>query len=221
MVAATGPKFYPRVEPGPDPKQERKVNSAGRKTAEKRTGKLSTLEAWEGYRVFRDGRSPTGWIDLHRIPVVAIDTNGHALRMNLRKGKPEYVSPTPAGDDGGLFGSFGKILTFGGGDLFGGLLEISGNSELNAVRVEAGIAATGAIVAAGGLGASGIDELTGGGGFSSLVGVPAGASSIIPITLPPARQEPAAAQPRGSVFLPMLLAVGALAMVVILSPKKR
>jgi len=171
LATATGPKFYPRVQPGPDPAQTRKVNSAGKKTAEKRTGKLSTLATWEGYRVFQDARSPTGWIDQHRVPIVAVDTNGHALRMNLRNGKPEYVSPTPAGaDSGGLLGSISKVLAFTGADLGGLMLELTGNSAINNVRVGTGIAVTGGIVTAGGLGASSVAGLSGGGGLSGLLG---------------------------------------------------
>jgi hypothetical protein len=127
------------------------VNDEGKKAKDKRTGKLSTLEAWEGYRVFRDERSPTGWIDLHRIPIVAIDTNGHALRQNLRTGKVVYVDATPAGDDGFL-GKLSKGLTIFGGDIFGGILDAAGLDDLQEMRVQAGLAATAAIVGAGGIG---------------------------------------------------------------------
>lgn len=200
MVAAKGPKFYPRVEPGPDPKQTRKVNDLGQKARDSRTGKLSKLATWEGYRVFRDARSPTGWIDQHRIPVVGIDTHGHALRLNLRTGKPEYVHPTPAGSDGGLLGTISKGLQIFGGDVFGLGLDALGFEEVNRVRVQTGIAATVGIVGAGGLGATtlggltgatstagGVSALLGGGagGFASMVGSPVGGAGIVPLTPPP------------------------------------
>jgi len=231
VVAATGPKFYAKVEPGPDPKQTRKVNDLGQKARDSRTGKVSRLEVWEGYRAFRDTRSPTGWIDNHRVPIVGIDTHGHALRLNLRTGKPEYVHPTQAGSDGGLLGSISKGLQIFGGDVFGFALDAVGLEDANRVRVQTGIAATGAIVTAGGLGATSLAGLTGasstiggasallgGGGFASLVGSPVPASGIVPIGPAPAAQNASSARGSGGGVLFLVLASTAL--LLILSRKR-
>lgn len=219
MVAATT-KFYPRVQPPPDPAQTRKVNDAGQKARDKRTGKLSTLESWEGYRVFRDARSPTGWIDQHRLPIDAVDTNGHALRVNLQTGKLQYVSPTPAGSDGGLLGTLTKVLPFTG-DVFGGILNLTGNEDLARVRVQTGVAAAGAIVAAGGLGASDVSSLTGGGGLSTLLGAVAPASAILPMGGPVASSTSRAAQSGGGDWLtPAILVLGAVFVVLVLSKRR-
>jgi hypothetical protein len=219
VVSTTGPKFYPEVKPGPDPKQTRKVNSDGKEAKEKRTGKLSSLDLWEGYRVFRDARSPTGWIDQHRIPIVGIDTNGHALRLNLHTGKPEYVHPTPASAGSGFLGSLSKALAFSGADLGGLLLEVSGNSDLNKVRVSTGLSATTAIIGAGGLGASDLSGLTGGGGFSSLLGSPAsGAGAVVPST--PARSSSSAQTPASASIVPALILAGAVVAILVLSRRR-
>ncbi len=225
MVAAP-PKFYPVVKPGPDPKQTRKVNDLGGKAKDKRTGKLSTLPVWEGYRAFRDPRSPTGWIDNHRVPIVGIDTNGHALRMNLRTGKPEYVDPTQ-NEGGGVLHYVSKALSFSpfAPDVLGLGLDAAHLEGVNEARAGAGLAATAAIIGAGGFGATTIAGLTGqsgaaglstllgaggAGGFSSMLGAPAG---IVPI--PSAPTARAAAAPAGGLG-PVVLVAGALVLFLVL-----
>jgi len=204
-VVSAGPKFYPVVKPGPDPKQTRKRSSSGKVTAHKRTGKLSTLEEWEGYRVFQDERSPTGWINLHRVPIEAVDTNGHPIRRNLHTRKLVYVDAAPPSGGLSLVGYIAKAIQ--PVDLLGFALDKAGFDQLNEVRVGTAVAATGAIVGAGGLGATSIAGLTGqsgvaglstllgggaAGGFGSLLGSPVGGSSIVPLSAPVARATPPA-----------------------------
>jgi hypothetical protein len=229
VVAAVGPKFYPVVKPGPDPKQTRKLSSAGKATAHKRTGKLSTLENWEGYRVFRDARSPTGWINLHRVPIDAVDTNGHPLRRNLHTGKLLYVDANPPSGGLSVLGYVSKALQFSpfAPDVLGLGLDAAGLSGVNEARAGAAVAATGAIVGAGGLGATSLAGLTGAsstagglstllgggaGGFASLLGSPVAASGLIPI--PPASTRPASSSSAGPG--PILLVAGALVVLLLL-----
>jgi hypothetical protein len=212
------------------------VNDLGGKAHDKRTGKVSKLEVWEGYRVFRDARSPTGWIDQHRIPIVGIDTNGHAFRLNLRTGKAQYVDPTPS--DGGFFSGGGPlaaltdVLKYNPFDVFGQILNVTGQGDLNEIRQQAGVAATVGIVSAGGLGATTLGGLTGAsstagglstllgggaGGFASLVGSPVSAAGIVPVGPAPAAQT--SSRPTlGPVFVLVIVAGVAL---VLLSRKSR
>lgn len=219
MVDSAVPKFYPRVQPGPDHAQTRTVNDAGAKARDSRTGKLSALPFWEGYRTFRDTRSPTGWTDIHRIPIDAVDTHGHTLRRNNLTGKLAYVYGTTPAGSGSFIDTLTGVLPFTG-DVFGGLLNVAGLEDVNKLRVQTGVAATGAIFAAGGLGATDLDALTGGGGFSSLLGSTVPAAGIVPVGPAPASSRPQGSGDGGSWLAPFVLVVGAVVLVLVLGKRR-
>ena len=121
--------YFPNLVP---PLRATSSRSKGGKTAGGGPShKLDHLEEWEGYRVFRDPRSQTGWSDTSGHVIGGVDTNGYQLLYNPRTHALDYNQHHHGGFNIGSLASLvaPAVSAVSGGDVNpGGLTAVAENA---------------------------------------------------------------------------------------------
>jgi hypothetical protein len=89
--------YFPNLVPPLKP--TRTTSLTGKSAGGGPTQKQDTLAEWEGYRVFKDARSQTGWSDIAGHVVGGIDTHGYILLYNPATNHVDYNQHNHGGFD--------------------------------------------------------------------------------------------------------------------------